>query len=247
MPPKWRLCHLSGQMRSWCISPTIRRNKWREKMHFLPLSSARAEIHWLLLGLPCREIYDRQLAFALQLALDGDVEGAKTTAQPKDEVVAKRAARGRFQYLKASYRAAILMLGLLFVPSCSCSAEAADLSCLPRRQDWLVRLFPSRWPSADRTVALDTDLLDNVTDGTLRLVIGVVSAGVLLLLFASGILPTLKIGDSKFKTGGLDLANGAGHWFHRWFPGTPGSRSSGQRNGQGSAPATTPATARAPA
>src|SRR5271166_5191699 len=40
-----------------------------------------------------------------------------------------------------------------------------------------------------RTVALDTDLLDNVTDGTLRLLIGVISAGVLLLLLACGILP----------------------------------------------------------
>ena len=50
-----------------------------------------------------------------------------------------------------------------------------------------------------RTVALDTDLLDNVTDGTLRLLIGVISAGVLLLLFASGIVPNLKIGEADFK------------------------------------------------
>jgi hypothetical protein len=50
-----------------------------------------------------------------------------------------------------------------------------------------------------RTVALDTDLLDNVTDGTLRLLIGVISAGVLLLLLACGILPSLKIGDANFS------------------------------------------------
>jgi hypothetical protein len=41
-----------------------------------------------------------------------------------------------------------------------------------------------------RTVALDTELLDNLTEGTLRLLIGVISAGVLLLLLASGILPS---------------------------------------------------------
>ena len=54
-----------------------------------------------------------------------------------------------------------------------------------------------------RTVALDTELLDNVTDGTLRLLIGVISAGVLLLLFASGIVPNLKIGDASFSGGTL--------------------------------------------
>jgi hypothetical protein len=55
----------------------------------------------------------------------------------------------------------------------------------------------------DRTVALDTELVANVTDGTLRLLIGVISAGVLLLLFASGIVPSLRIGDADFKSDSL--------------------------------------------
>jgi hypothetical protein len=38
-----------------------------------------------------------------------------------------------------------------------------------------------------------------VTDGTLRLLIGVISAGVLLMLLASGILPSLKIGDANIS------------------------------------------------
>ena len=50
-----------------------------------------------------------------------------------------------------------------------------------------------------RTVALDTELLDNITDGTLRLLIGVIAAGILLLLFASGIVPNLEIGGADFK------------------------------------------------
>jgi hypothetical protein len=45
--------------------------------------------------------------------------------------------------------------------------------------------------------------LDNVTDGTLRLLIGVISAGVILLLLACGILPSLKIGDANFSGGSL--------------------------------------------
>jgi hypothetical protein len=55
----------------------------------------------------------------------------------------------------------------------------------------------------DRTVALDTELVANVTDGTLRLLIGVISAGVLLLLLACGILPNLKIADAIFSDTGL--------------------------------------------
>src|SRR6266850_6451227 len=43
-----------------------------QRKGMLPVSSARAEVNALVQGLPCREICDRQLAYALQLALDGD-------------------------------------------------------------------------------------------------------------------------------------------------------------------------------
>jgi hypothetical protein len=41
--------------------------------------------------------------------------------------------------------------------------------------------------------------LDNLTDGTLRLLIGVISAGVLLLLLGCGIPPSLSIGNANFS------------------------------------------------
>jgi hypothetical protein len=50
-----------------------------QRKAILKVSSARAEVNALLQGLACREICDRQLAYALQLALDGDIEGAKAT------------------------------------------------------------------------------------------------------------------------------------------------------------------------
>ena len=83
-----------------------------QRKSILPLSSARAEINALVQGLACREVWDRQLAYALQLALDGNMDGAKATvAAAKSYVLAKRAARGRFQYLKWSYEAAAIMMG----------------------------------------------------------------------------------------------------------------------------------------
>jgi hypothetical protein len=172
-----------------------------QRKGMLPVSSARAEVNALVQGLPCREICDRQLAYALQLALDGDIEGAKgTVAAAKAFVLAKRAARGRFQYLKWSYGAAAVLIGLLFVASRFYPLQPASSDLWLAAKAGLVgAAFSIALAIRGRTVALDTDLLDNVTDGTLRLLIGVISAGVLLLLFASGIVPSLKIGDADFK------------------------------------------------
>jgi hypothetical protein len=46
-----------------------------------------------------------------------------------------------------------------------------------------------------RTVALDTDRWSNASDSLLRLVIGVLSGSVLLLLLSSGLAPKLALGD----------------------------------------------------
>jgi hypothetical protein len=172
-----------------------------QRKAILPVSSARAEVNWLVQGLACREICDRQLAYSLQLALDGDMDGAKgTVAAAKAFVLAKRAARGRFQYLKWSYGAAAVLIGLLFVASGFYPLRPASSDLWLAAKAGLVgAAFSIALAIRGRTVALDTDLLDNVTDGTPRLLIGVISAGVLLLLFASGIVPSLKIGDADFK------------------------------------------------
>jgi hypothetical protein len=172
-----------------------------QRKAILPVSSARAEVNALVHGLACREICDRQLAYALQLALDDDIDGAKgTVAAAKAFVLAKRAARGRFQYLKWSYGAAAVLIGLLFVASRFYPFhEASSNLWLAAKAGLIGAAFSIALAIRGRTVALDTDLLDNVTDGTLRLLIGVISAGVLLLLLSCGILPSLKIRDANFS------------------------------------------------
>src|SRR3984893_2168582 len=176
-----------------------------QRKAILPVSSARAEVNALVQGLPCREICDRQVAYALQLALDDDIDGAKgTVAAAKAFVLGKRAARGRFQYLKWSYGAAAVLIGLLFVASRFYPfQEASSDLWLAAKAGLIGAPFSIALAIRGRTVALDTDLLDNVTDGTLRLLIGVISAGVLLLLLACGILPSLKIGGANFSASNL--------------------------------------------
>jgi hypothetical protein len=171
-----------------------------QRKSLLPLSSARAEVNALVQGLACREVCDRRLAYALQLALDGDIDGAKgTVAAAKAFVLGKRAARGRFQYLKWSYGTAAVLIALLFVASRFYPfQEASNDLWLAAKAGLIGAAFSIALAIRGRTVALDTELLDNVTDGTLRLLIGVISAGVLLLLLACGILPSLKIGDANF-------------------------------------------------
>jgi hypothetical protein len=176
-----------------------------QRRSILPLSPARAELNWLLQGLACREVCDQQLAYALQLALDGDVEGAKgTVAAAKAVVLAKRAARGRFQYLKWSYGVAAVLIGVLFLASRAYTFQdtSSDL-WLAGKAGLIGAIFSIALAIRGRTVALDTERLDNVTDGVLRLSIGVISAGVLLLLLASGMLPSLMIGDTKVTGSGL--------------------------------------------
>lgn len=172
-----------------------------QRKSMLPVSSARAEVNALAQGLACREVCDRQLAYALQLALDGDMDGAKATvAAAKAFVLAKRAARGRFQYLKWSFGTAAILTGLLFLASRFYPLQPASSDLwLAAKAGLIGAAFSIALAIRGRTVALDIDLLDNLSDGTLRLLIGMISAGVLLLLLASGILPSLKIGDADIK------------------------------------------------
>jgi hypothetical protein len=176
-----------------------------QRKSILAVSSARAEVNALEQGLACREVCDRQLAYALQLALDGETEGAKATvAAAKNFVLAKRAARGRFQYLKWSFGTAAVLIGLLFLASQLYPLQGASNDLWLAGKAGLVgAAFSIALAIRNRTVALDIDLLDNITDGTLRLLIGVTSAGVLLLLLGCGILPSLKIGEATFSGNSL--------------------------------------------
>ena len=172
-----------------------------QRKSILPISALRAEVNALAEGSQCRNIADRQLAYGLQLALDGELDGAKATiVAAKTAILAKRAASGRFQYLKWSFATAALLTVLLFLASrlYPFAAASSDL-WLAAKAGLIGAVFSIALGIRGRTVALDTERLDNITDGALRLLIGIIAAGVLLLLFASGMAPSLKIGDAEFK------------------------------------------------
>jgi hypothetical protein len=171
-----------------------------------PLSAARAELNSLILGLPRREVFDQKLAYALHLALNGTLDGAKATlAEAIDSALTQRQAAGRFQYLAWSYTVAAIMLGLLFLLSRYYRFDNPSSNLWLAGKAGLVgAAFSIALAVRGRAaVALDIDPRTNIMDGTLRLVIGVISAGVLLLLLGSGVIPTIKIGDANFSGSGL--------------------------------------------
>ena len=172
-----------------------------QRKSILPISALRAEVNALAEGSQCRNISDRQLAYGLQLALDGDLDGAKATiVAAKTVILAKRAASGRFQYLKWSFATAALLTLLLFLASRLYPFAAASSNLwLAAKAGLIGAVFSIALGIRGRTVALDTERLDNITDGALRLLIGIIAAGVLLLMFASGMAPSLTIGDAEFK------------------------------------------------
>jgi hypothetical protein len=140
--------------------------------------------------------YDATIAYAFQTALDGNtIEAKYILLQQKMQIENERAASGRLQYLIWTYfflTIALIIFGIIWY----FSPDRAPSSDLPLAAigGGIGALFSISLGIKSRTVALDLYPTDNLADGLLRLVIGIISAGVLLLLLASNILPEIKIG-----------------------------------------------------
>jgi hypothetical protein len=175
----------------------------KQRRSICPLGPARAELEHLLRGLNCRETGERLLANSLALALECDVDGAKKVlAEARDMVVAKRCARGRFQYLKWSYgMVAIVLLSLTLAHEYFSFPEAHSNLWLAAGAGLLGAVLSIAQGIKGRTVALDSEPLANITDGILRLLIGMVCAGILFIFLQSGLLPHLAVGDIDISAG----------------------------------------------
>jgi hypothetical protein len=105
------------------------------------------------------------------------------SAEAKALVLAKRGARGRFQYLYCSCGAAVVLMLLLLLAHRYVPFHEIPIDLWLTAEAGLVgAVFSIAHAIKSRTVALDTEPLANATDGVLRLSIGVICAGVLVLL-----------------------------------------------------------------
>jgi len=161
------------------------------------LAGARAKLAVLTGDLArSRAYYDGQIAHALQLALDGEGEKAKKImVQTVKRAEEERASRGRIQYLLYSLTTAAVFLVILGI------GYAAVSFAKPANNLWLAAIggaigavFSMSIAIRSRTVALDLNRNANIADGALRILVGVIAAGVLILLMATNIIPKLQVG-----------------------------------------------------
>jgi hypothetical protein len=162
----------------------------------LPLGTERAKLQALLSDWPRRQSFDSSIATALQLALDGDGNAEakdnalQTLKNAKVAILTEREIAGKAQYVRFTLILALVGIFLLVLAQHNLFKGSGNF--------WLgaqAGLFGAVLSIAigirRRTVALDIGVAGNLSESALRLVIGAVSGGTLVLLFATGLLPSL--------------------------------------------------------
>ncbi|HLY80720.1 MAG TPA: hypothetical protein VKQ70_15165 [Caulobacteraceae bacterium] len=176
-----------------------------------PLNPVRGEINGLINGWrlhpprssPRRraERYDRRVGDALVVAFESDPATAQGILEGiKQDIRAERLAWAQFQYLLCAFAAAafaVIILGyfgLVKVGRAPIDLETAGLSGA------VGAFFSIALGLRGRTVLIDLQWLSNAMDAVLRVVIGVIAAGVLMALVESRAV-TLGIGDARLGGG----------------------------------------------
>ncbi|HEU5284092.1 MAG TPA: hypothetical protein VFU53_09775 [Burkholderiales bacterium] len=143
--------------------------------------------------------YDARVGAALVLCLEDDDENARVSlAGIRDDIVAERTSWGRFEYLIGASISALLAIVLFF-----CVQRWGLWLDLPRGNLWLAAragtvgaFFSIALAIQSRTVLTNLYRRDNLADAVLRILIGVIAAGVLLLMLEAGMLPKFQMGDA---------------------------------------------------
>jgi hypothetical protein len=162
----------------------------------LPLGTERAKLQALLKDWPRRQSYDSSIATALQLALDGrDSKEANDTALQilkgaRESVMAKRGIAGKAQYVKFTLLIGLVSIFLLILAQHNLFHGSGHF-WLGAQAGLLGAMLSIAIGIRGKTVALDLDGAGNLSDSALRLIIGAVSGGTLVLLSATGLLPSL--------------------------------------------------------
>jgi hypothetical protein len=172
-----------------------KRQEQRRKL--LTLGNNRAKLLALLSGWPRRESYDSSIATALQLALDGDGDGASlqtaldTLDDARKSILSERELAGRTQYVLWALISGVIGFFVLVAAQHNLLHGSGDF-WLGTQAGLLGAIFSIAIGIRKRTVAPNNNRWGNLSDGVLRLVIGAVSGGTLVLLFATGVVPALQ-------------------------------------------------------
>jgi hypothetical protein len=180
-----------------------------QRKRVLAIGEARADLNALLFGWAPqrRKVYDCKAASALQLAIDGEELAARKIIEgARNDALKEREAAGRIQYLVCTAG----LCGIMTVALCALywsglirDSRPAEAFGLAAGAGLAGAAFSIILAIRSRTVALDTNLCGNASDSLLRVVIGLFSGGLLLLLISSGALPKLSFGDADLSAANL--------------------------------------------
>jgi len=155
------------------------------------------------------KLYDRRVADSLIAALQGDLPGAMALmVSTKQDIVDERTSWARFEYLIVASVAAAVIAILGWLISADWFRQLVDLPSMAQMLGFAAALgamgafFSIALGIRSRTVLTDLRFRDNSADAILRLVIGAISA-VLLICLVKLKAVTIGIGDSTLQ-GSLD-------------------------------------------
>ncbi len=150
--------------------------------------------------------FEGRVATALVLSLEGDNSAALASLNDtKADIIAERSSWGRFEYLISA-----LMLALFAIVVFTFVQKKIYPFTTPSGNIWLAAragtvgaFFSIALAIRNRTVLTNLYRRDNFADATLRIVIGIIAAGVLILLLGSKLVPNFKIGEADIS--GTDI------------------------------------------
>ena len=166
------------------------------RQQLLPLGTERAKLQALLRGWPRRQSYDSSIATALQLALSGEgkPEANQNALQAlhdaKDSILTEREIAGRAQYVRYTLMLGMAALFLLFVAQQNIFQVSPNF-WLGTQSGVIGAILSIAIGIRRRVVLPDIGRAGNMSDSALRLLIGAVSGGTLVLLFSCGLIPPL--------------------------------------------------------
>ena len=173
-----------------------------------PLNPIRGQINGLIDGWRASKVgrhiaraqrYDRRVADALQLGLTQDAKGAlEVLTGIKSDIVDERTARARFAYLiVASGFSIFLVLWVWAVIAWFAPTGAAASLWIGLVGGAIGAFFSIAIAIRNRTVLTDLHMQDNSADAVLRVVVGAISAGVLVAFVALNVVK-VGLGDGVF-------------------------------------------------
>jgi hypothetical protein len=191
--------------------PAVADKQIAEVAELIPL---RNKLQFLLPDIAKKDRYYAQIAEAFRLGLEHKIDVAKQALEAAtQEVQTVLGSTGRSIYINKAGPYAAGLAAVLFVVS----AVFLHFGNISFAKAWspLAHLLMAAGAGAlgallsiaisvrARTVATDGDNTSIKIDAWLRILIGVISAGVLYLVLGTGVLSQLKIGDMSFNAGAI--------------------------------------------